>query len=256
MYLADNEQKAKSVDSLLNFETVKYFGAESYEAESYRKSIVKYQKEERSSVITRNILETSQNIIVSSGLLIGSLLCLHMVVDKKSFTIGDYVLFATYISQLHEPLNWLGSCYRFVKKEILNRKIFNYSELTFFFLLFNRDIQKSFVNMESMFDLLREKQEIIDVPNAKSLIVNEGQVEFSNVFFSYNPEKSVLKNISFTVPSGKTVALVGPSGVGKSTIMRLLFRFYNVDEGAIIIDGQNINSVKQDSLRRAIGKFN
>lgn len=107
-----------------------------------------------------------------------------------------------------------------------------------------------------MFDLLRENQEITDPPGAGPLMVSRGRVEFSNVSFSYTPERQVLKNVSFVVPAGKTVALVGPSGAGKSTIMRLLFRFYDVNEGAIIIDGQYIKAVKQDSLRKTIGNVN
>ncbi|XP_054008432.1 ATP-binding cassette sub-family B member 6 [Hylaeus anthracinus] len=227
MNLADNAQRARSVDSLLNFETVKYYGAESYEVDSYRKSIIDFQIEEWKSMITLNILNTLQNIIVCAGLLAGSLLCLHMVVTHQGLTIGDYVLFASYIIQLYVPLNWFGSYYR--------------------------AIQKNFVDMENMFDLLREEQEVIDAPGAGPLIVKRGQVEFSNVSFSYVPENVILKNISFVVPAGKTIALVGPSGAGKSTIVRLLFRFYDVEEGAILIDGQNVKTVKQDSLRRAIG---
>ena len=227
MNLADNAQKARSVDSLLNFETVKYYGAEAYEVDSYRKAIIDFQVQEWKSMITLNILNTLQNIIVCSGLLAGSLLCLHMVVSKQGLTVGDYVLFASYIIQLYVPLNWFGTYYR--------------------------AIQKNFVDMENMFDLLREEQEVIDAPGAGPLIVKRGQVEFTNVAFSYTPEKLILKNISFIVPAGKTVALVGPSGAGKSTIVRLLFRFYDVEQGAILIDGQNIKTVKQDSLRRAIG---
>ena len=117
----------------------------------------------------------------------------------------------------------------------------------------DRAIQKNFVDMENMFELLREEQEIIDAPGAGPLVVKQGQVEFSNVSFSYAPERVVLRNISFVVPAGKTVAFVGPSGAGKSTIMRLLFRFYDVEQGAIIIDGQNVKTVKQDTLRSAIG---
>lgn len=107
--------------------------------------------------------------------------------------------------------------------------------------------------MENMFDLLREEQEVIDAPGAGPLIINQGQIKFSNVTFSYTPERVILKNISFVVPPGKTVALVGPSGAGKSTIVRLLFRFYDVEEGTILIDGQNVKTVKQNSLRQAIG---
>ncbi|KAL7297876.1 hypothetical protein TKK_0008899 [Trichogramma kaykai] len=227
MNLADNNQKARSVDSLLNFETVKYYGAEEYEVDCYREAILKYQVEEWKSMITLNMLNTLQNIIISCGLLTGSLLCLHMVVNGEGLTIGDYVLFASYIIQLYVPLNWFGTYYR--------------------------AIQKNFVDMENMFDLLRERQEVVDIPNAIPLIADKGQVEFSNVSFAYTPERVVLRNVSFIVPAGKTVALVGASGAGKSTIMRLLFRFYDVDEGAITIDGQNIKHVKQDTLRKAIG---
>lgn len=109
--------------------------------------------------------------------------------------------------------------------------------------------------MENMFELLREEQEIIDAPGAGALDVKRGQVSFHNVSFGYSPEKLVLRNISFTVPAGKTVAIVGPSGAGKSTIMRLLFRFYDVEQGEILIDGQNVKTVKQKSLRNAIGIF-
>ncbi|XP_032669013.1 ATP-binding cassette sub-family B member 6, mitochondrial [Odontomachus brunneus] len=227
MNLADNAQKARSVDSLLNFETVKYYGAEAYEVENYRKAILDFQVQEWKSMITLNILNTLQNIIVCGGLLSGSLLCLHMVVSHEGLTIGDYVLFSSYIIQLYVPLNWFGTYYR--------------------------AIQKNFVDMENMFELLREEQEVIDAPGAGLLDVKRGQVEFSNVSFGYSHEKLVLRNISFTVPAGKTVALVGPSGAGKSTIMRLLFRFYDVEQGAIIIDGQNVKTVKQESLRSAIG---
>lgn len=227
MNLADNAQRARSVDSLLNFETVKYYGAEEYEVESYREAILHFQTEEWKSMVTQNILNTVQNVIVCLGLLTGSLLCVHMVVTNQGLTVGDYVLFASYISQLYVPLNWFGTFYR--------------------------AIQKNFVDMENMFDLMREEQEVIDAPGAGPLSVKRGIVEFHNVSFGYVPERLVLKNISFTVPAGKTVALVGPSGSGKSTIIRLLFRFYDVDLGAIVIDGQNIKTVQQASLRRVIG---
>lgn len=227
MNLADNAQRARSVDSLLNFETVKYYGAEDYEVESYREAILSFQTEEWKSIVTQNILNTVQNVIVCGGLLTGSLLCVHMVVMKQGLTVGDYVLFASYIIQLYVPLNWFGTFYR--------------------------AIQKNFVDMENMFDLMREQQEVIDAPGAGPLTVKRGVVEFHNVSFGYIPERIVLKNISFTVPAGKTVALVGPSGSGKSTVIRLLFRFYDVDSGSIVIDGQNIKTVQQASLRRAIG---
>uniref|UniRef100_A0A336KJI7 ATP-binding cassette sub-family B member 6 n=1 Tax=Culicoides sonorensis TaxID=179676 RepID=A0A336KJI7_CULSO len=227
MNLADNAQKARSVDSLLNFETVKYYGAEKYEVECYREAILNYQKEEWNSSVTLNILNTVQNIIVCVGLLAGSLLCAWMVYAQKGLTVGDYVLFSSYLIQLYVPLNWFGTFYR--------------------------AIQKNFVDMENMFDLLKEEQEILDPPGAPNLNIVRGSVDFSNVTFGYTPERFVLKNVSFTVPAGKTVALVGPSGAGKSTIIRLLFRFYDVDSGAIMIDGQNIKTVTQQSLRKSIG---
>ncbi|XP_034235611.1 ATP-binding cassette sub-family B member 6, mitochondrial isoform X2 [Thrips palmi] len=227
MNLADNAQKARSVDSLLNFETVKYYGAESYEVDAYKEAIITYQAEEWKNSLTLNILNTVQNFIISGGLLAGSLLCVHMIVDLKELTVGDYVLFASYIIQLYVPLNWFGTYYR--------------------------AIQKNFVDMENMFDLLREEQEIVDIPGASPLAIRQGKIEFFNVSFSYLPERTVLKNVSFTVPGGKTVAIVGPSGSGKTTIMRLLFRFYDVDSGAIFVDGQNIKTVQQSSLRQNIG---
>ncbi|XP_076254265.1 ATP-binding cassette sub-family B member 6-like [Rhynchophorus ferrugineus] len=227
MNLADNETRARSVDSLLNFETVKYYGAESYEVEAFQEVIFKYQHEEFRANLTLNILNTAQNIIISGGLLAGSLLCGYLVADKHTLTAGDYVLFATYIVQLYVPLNWFGTYYR--------------------------SIQKNFIDMENMFDLLKEEQDIIDAPGAGPLVIKRGLVEFNNVTFNYVPERLVLKNITFSVPAGKTVALVGPSGSGKSTIIRLLFRFYDVETGSIVIDGHNIKTVTQESLRRAIG---
>lgn len=155
------------------------------------------------------------------------MLCVYLVVHHQTLTVGDYVLFFTYLMDLYMPLNWFGTYYR--------------------------AIQKNFVDMENMFDLLREGEEVIDAPGASSLLCSSGRIEFSNVSFGYTPEKLVLRNINFTIPSGKTVAIVGPSGAGKSTVVRLLFRFYDVMSGAILIDGQNIKLVQQESLRKSIG---
>ncbi|XP_067635780.1 ATP-binding cassette sub-family B member 6 [Eurosta solidaginis] len=227
MNLADNEQRARSVDSLINFETVKYYGAEQYEVEEYRKAIIKYQKEEFLSMLTLNMLNTSQNIILCLGLLCGSMLCVYLVVHHQTLTVGDFVLFFTYLMDLYMPLNWFGTYYR--------------------------AIQKNFVDMENMFDLLREEQEVFDSPGAVPLQTSGAGVEFSNVTFGYTHQKIVLRNVSFVVPPGKTVAIVGPSGAGKSTIVRLLFRFYDAQSGAVLIDGQNIKLIQQQSLRKAIG---
>lgn len=132
--------------------------------------------------------------------------------------------------------------------------MFNFYLQSYLFCLFCSAIQKNFVDMENMFDLMREEQEVIDAPGAGELaVIRGGGIDFSNVTFGYTPERFVLRNVSFTVPAGKTVAIVGPSGAGKSTIMRLLFRFYDVESGSISIDGQNIKTVKQASLRKAIG---
>lgn len=168
-----------------------------------------------------------QNVIISVGLLVGSMLCAWMVYHNQGLTVGDYVLFAAYITQLYVPLNWFGTYYR--------------------------QIQKNFIDMENMFELMHEEQEVIDAPNAGPLVVVRGGIEFNNVTFGYTAERLVLRNISFNVPSGRTVAFVGPSGSGKSTIVRLIFRFYDVSDGAILIDGQNIKTVTQESLRQAIG---
>ncbi|XP_055303857.1 ATP-binding cassette sub-family B member 6 [Sitodiplosis mosellana] len=227
MNLADNAQKARSVDSLLNFETVKYYGAENYEVEAYREAILNYQKEEFNSIVTLNMLNTVQNIIICGGLLAGSLLCAYLVADIKTLTPGQYVLFATYIIQLYVPLNWFGTFYR--------------------------QIQRNFVDMENMFDLIKEEQEVVDVPNALDISPVRGLIDFTNVTFGYTPDRIILKNVSFTVLPGKTIALVGPSGSGKSTIIRLLFRFYDIHGGTICVDGHNIKTVKQSSLRKAIG---
>lgn len=226
MNLADNATRARSVDSLLNFETVKYYGQEHYEVQCYDNAILDYQKEEFQSIFTLNILNTIQNVIICVGLIAGSLLCASMVVDGD-LTVGDYVLFATYIIQLYVPLNWLGTFYR--------------------------QIQKNFVDMENMLDLMKEDQEVIDAPGAPELVCSRGGIDFSNVTFGYSLDKIILKDVSFNIGPGKVFALVGPSGAGKSTIMRLLFRFYDVSSGVISIDGQNIKTVTQASLRKSIG---
>ncbi|XP_055382826.1 ATP-binding cassette sub-family B member 6 [Condylostylus longicornis] len=225
--LAENAARARSVDSLLNFETVKYYGAEKYEVDSFREAIEKFQVEEWRTLVTLNILNTAQNIILCSGLLAGSMLCVYDVATIKNLTVGDYVLFISYLVELYMPLNWFGTYYR--------------------------AIQKNFIDMENMFDLLREEEEVFDAPCASLLQASAGKIEFSNVSFGYSPDRIVLKNVSFCVPAGKTVAIVGPSGAGKSTIVRLLFRFYDISSGAILIDGQNVKMVTQESLRKSIG---
>lgn len=226
----DNEANAKAVDSLLNFETVKYYEASDWETERYHKAILEYQVAEWKSNASLSFLNCAQNLINTVGLAAGSLLCAWAVVhgiNNLHLTVGDYVLFGTYLAQLYVPLNWLGTYYRM--------------------------IQQSFIDMENMFELLGEQMEVKDVPNAKDLELRGAEIQFKNVSFNYEPSKSILKNVSFTVPAGQTFALVGHTGCGKSTIVRLLFRFYDIHSGCIKIDGQDISQVTQKSVRKSIG---
>ncbi|XP_030642528.1 ATP-binding cassette sub-family B member 6, mitochondrial [Chanos chanos] len=226
MNTQDNIAKSRAVDSLLNFETVKYYNSESYEVRCFEEAILKYQVSEWKSNASLAFLNQTQNLIIGSGLLAGSLLCAYFVTQDK-FQVGDYVLFGTYIIQLYTPLNWFGTYYRM--------------------------IQNAFVDMENMFELLTEETEVKDDVNAGDLVFSEGRVDFQNVNFSYIEGKDILKDVSFTVMPGQTVALVGQSGSGKSTVMRLLFRFYDVKQGRVLVDGQDISKVKQSSLRSYIG---
>ncbi|KAG7463985.1 hypothetical protein MATL_G00182450 [Megalops atlanticus] len=226
MNTQDNNAKSKAVDSLLNFETVKYYNAEGYEVNRFQDAILKYQLSEWKTNASLALLNQTQNVIIGSGLLAGSLLCAYFVTENK-FQVGDYVLFGTYIIQLYTPLNWFGTYYRM--------------------------IQNSFIDMESMFKLFTEEAEVKDDVNAGNLLFKQGKVEFENVHFSYVDGKEILRDISFTVMPGQTMALVGQSGSGKSTIIRLLFRFYDVQGGCVRIDGQDISKVKQSSLRAHIG---
>ncbi|XP_072253681.1 ATP-binding cassette sub-family B member 6 isoform X2 [Leuresthes tenuis] len=222
----DNRAKSRAVDSLLNFETVKYYNAEDYEVRCFEEAILRYQRCEWKSSASLALLNQAQNIIIGSGLLAGSLLCAYLV-SLGQFQVGDYVLFGTYIIQLYTPLNWFGTYYRL--------------------------IQSAFVDMENMLSLLAEHREVEDAEDAQDLQLTAGQVEFDGVCFSYVSGTEVLQDVTFTVKAGQTVALVGPSGSGKSSILRLLFRFYDPQSGCIRIDGQDITKVRQSSLRSFIG---
>ncbi|KAI9314851.1 hypothetical protein BX666DRAFT_1964047 [Dichotomocladium elegans] len=222
----DNNARTKAVDSLLNFETVKYYGAEAFEIRRYQDAIIEYQKADWMSSSSLNILNLAQNAVISAGLLAGCLM-FAWEVSEGNLSAGDFVAFNTYMMQLYAPLHFFGTYYRM--------------------------IQQNFIDMEKMLALFEEQQTVQDAPGAKDIKVKEGHVVFDNVTFSYDPRQKALNGISFSIPKGATVALVGPSGGGKSTILRLLFRFYDPSAGHIYIDGQDIKQVTQESLRRNVG---
>ncbi len=223
---SDNEANSKAVDSLLNYETVKYFNAEMHEEKRFDSAMVKYTD---ASVVTQNslsILNAGQRVIAAFGV-VGMLVLAAVGVKSGTMSLGDLVMVNTLLVQLFIPLNLLGTVYR--------------------------DLSQGLIDMEVMFTLLRKPEEITDKPGALPLVVSEGEIRFDNVVFAYDPERTILKGISFRVPAGKTVAVVGPTGTGKSTISRILYRFYDIQSGSVTIDGQDIRDVTQASLRKAIG---
>jgi len=224
----DNDSNAhtKAIDSLLNYETVKYFGNEEHEAKRFDVALAGYEQAAIKSKTSLALLNTGQGAIIAVGVTIVMLMAGYGV-SRGELTVGDFVLVNTYLLQLYLPLNFLGSAYR--------------------------EIKHSLTDMEDMFSLLDANAEVEDAPGAPTLDASQGEVRFENVTFAYDPRRPVLKNVSFTVPSGKSVAIVGASGAGKSTLSRLLFRFYDVSDGRISIDGQDIRAVGQSSLRATIG---
>ena len=222
----NSEANTKSVDSLLNYETVKYFANEEHEAQRYDRALQAYERAAVKSETTLALLNVGQGGIIASGL-IGIMLLAGQGVAAGAMTVGDFVLVNAYLIQLYMPLNFLGMVYR--------------------------NIKQSLTDIEQMMGLLKIRPEIEDRPGAPALAVKRGMVAFRNVDFRYDPRREILRDVDFAVPPGARVAIVGPSGAGKSTIARLLFRFYDVSDGAIEIDGQDIRDVTQDSLRRAIG---
>jgi ATP-binding cassette, subfamily B, heavy metal transporter len=222
----DSEANTRAIDSLLNFETVKYFANEAHEAQRFDQALRAYERAAVRSQTTLSALNIGQGIIIATGLVTVMLLAGFGVAAGR-MTVGDFVLVNSYLVQLYSPLNVLGMVYR--------------------------NIKQSLTDLESMFRLLSVKAEIEDRPGAPTLSVPRGEVVFDRVSFHYDPRRPILEEVSFRVPPGGTVAIVGPSGAGKSTIARLLFRFYDVNAGAIRIDGQDLRDVTQDSLRRAIG---
>jgi ABC-type transport system involved in Fe-S cluster assembly fused permease/ATPase subunit len=223
---SDTEANTKAIDSLLNYETVKFFSAELREATRYDRSMERYERASVKTYTSLALLNTGQAIIFTAGLTATMLMCAAGVRSGKN-TVGDFVMVNAMMIQLYQPLNFMGMVYREIKQAI--------------------------IDIEKMFGVLSRNPEVKDVPGAKPLIVTTGNVRFDDVRFSYDPERQILKGLSFEVPAGKTVAIVGPSGAGKSTISRLLFRLYDVSGGRILIDGQDIRNVTQSSLRASIG---
>jgi ATP-binding cassette, subfamily B, heavy metal transporter len=222
----DQEANTKAIDSLLNYETVKYFGAEEHEARRFDKALQRYERAAVKSQVSLSVLNIGQAAVISIGLTAIMWLA-GLGISQGRMTLGDFVLVNTYIVQLYQPLNFFGFVYR--------------------------EVKQSLIDMERMFALLGVEAEIADPPDSATLQVEGGAIEFRDVHFGYDPRRSILKGISFTIPAGRTLAVVGPTGAGKSTLSRLLFRFYDIDAGAILIDGQDIRSVGQASLRAAIG---
>lgn len=223
---SDTDANTKAIDSLLNYETVKYFNNEGMEAERFDRSMARYEMAATRIWTSLGWLNFGQGIIFGLGTVI--VMCMSALeVQAGTQSVGDFVFINAMLVQLSVPLNFIGFIYR--------------------------EIRQGLTDIEQMFDLLDVPQEITDKPDARPLAVSAGKVEFRDVHFAYDPSRKILKGISFEVPAGKTVAIVGPSGAGKSTISRLLFRFYDVQGGQVLIDGQDVRDVTQESLRGAIG---
>ncbi|KMW56999.1 Lipid A export ATP-binding/permease protein MsbA [Candidatus Rhodobacter oscarellae] len=222
----DTDANQKAIDSLLNFETVKYFGAEAREAGRYDGAMRLYEKAALRTSYSLAFLNFGQSFLITTGLVVVMVMA-AMGVQNGTLTVGDFVMVNAYMIQITMPLNFLGTVYR--------------------------EIRQALVDMGEMFDLLDQPQEVADKPGAKDLDVSAGQVALEDVVFGYEAARPILKGVSLSVRAGETVAIVGPSGSGKSTIGRLLFRFYDVNGGALRIDGQDVRDVTQESLHAQIG---
>jgi ABC-type transport system involved in Fe-S cluster assembly fused permease/ATPase subunit len=223
---SDTDANGKAIDSLLNFETVKYFANEKMEAARFDKAMARYERSAVRIWTSLGFLNFGQALIFYGGFLIISIMAIRGVMDG-TLTLGDFVLLNTFLMQIYRPLNFIGFVYR--------------------------ELRQGLTDIEEMFKLLDQDPEIQDKPSAKPLAVTGPVIRFEDVTFHYDADRAILKGVSFEVPAGKTVAIVGPTGAGKSTISRLLFRFYDVTGGRITIDGQDLRDVTQESLRSAIG---
>ena len=223
---SDTDANARAIDSLLNFETVKYFANERMEAERFDQTMARYERSAIRIWSSLGVLNFGQALIFYSGMVIIGVMAVLGVMNR-TLTLGDFVLLNTFLMQIYRPLNMIGFVYR--------------------------EIRQSLTDIEEMFKLLDREPEISDRPGAPALAVTGPVIRFEDVSFHYDPDRPILKHVSFEIPAGRTVAVVGPSGAGKSTLSRLLYRFYDVIEGRITIDGQDVREVTQESLRAAIG---
>jgi ABC-type transport system involved in Fe-S cluster assembly fused permease/ATPase subunit len=223
---SDTDANTKAIDSLLNFETVKYFGNEQMEAQRFDQSMERYERSATQVWTSLGWLNFGQAVIFGAGTAVMMVMS-ALAVQRGEQSLGDFVFINAMLMQLSIPLNFIGFVYR--------------------------EIRQGLTDIEQMFDLLEVEAEVIDSPDAVELAIDKGAIAFKDVHFAYDPARPILKGTSFEVPAGKTVAVVGPSGAGKSTLSRLLYRFYDVQQGAITIDGQDVRSVKQKSLRAVIG---
>ena len=222
----DTDANQKAIDSLLNFETVKYFGAERWEADRYDVAMAQYENAAIRTNYSLAFLNFGQSVLITGGLVVVMVMA-AVGVQRGDLTVGDFVMVNAYMIQITMPLNFLGTVYR--------------------------EIRQALIDMGDMFDLLEQPAEVNDKPNAKDLVVNGGRVSLQNVSFGYDAARPILKGVTLEVEPGQTVAIVGSSGSGKSTIGRLLFRFYDVGGGALLIDDQDVRDITQTSLHALIG---